>query len=300
MISKYSIHSIFPRTLTTEQADELTKLIMTCRRESGCSFYADLDDCGEDYKFSRFFFYYNNSGLLVHASWISVLSGREWNLFSFTHPEYRKQGCLQEALLQLKNELSQMPRLPHIYIPVSPENEPAVTILQKLSGQIAYSDYLMEIDPHTVSADAFPLPSGLVREEFAMDDGSHCLFYHLRTSSDLSDSQGRRRRKHHHTGTIQEIGSCMITEKGGFCFLSHLEIKKKYRNRGFGTLLMSNMLKTMAQKQIVSLKLHTDSRNVPAIRLYQKLGFSIIQQIDMWEIPEFFSSAFSNPQPASR
>lgn len=277
--------------LPPEISDELTAFIIACRNRTDCPLYADLGDYREDYGFPRFFFYHNSDGLLVHASWISVLSHREWNLFSFTHPSYRRQGYFHDALLQLKNALLPMSTLPDIYMPVSPDNEPANVVLQKIHGNIAYSDYLMEIEPHTASIDALSLTLALVREEFTADDGIHCLFYHLRTrKSGISNSGNPRKRTRNHAGAIREIGSCLITEaEHGSCFLSHVEIKKRYRNRGFGTLLVAHVLKDLAKKPFFSVKLHTDSRNVPAIRLYRKLGFGIIHQIDMWEISDCFN-----------
>lgn len=286
MSSEHYIDSAASCTLTQDTSEKLNTLVMLCSRAADYPLYADINDYGEDYGFPRFFFYYNNTGLLIHASWISVLSAGEWNLFSFTHPDYRQRGCFHEAILQIKNVLSQFPKLPDIYVPAAPENEPANSILRKAQGHIAYSDYLMEINPHRADAGAFPVPPGLIREEFVTDDGAQCFFYHLRTQeSGFSGSRSRRQRTRQHTGTIREIGSCLITKTGSnSCFLSHVEIKKKYRNHGFGTLLVSHVLKGLAKQQVVSVKLHTDSRNIPAVRLYQKLGFVISLQIDMWKI----------------
>ena len=276
-------HANISHMLSAEQTDELSALILSSRVKAGCPLYADQEDCREDFGFPRFFFYYNENRNFVHATWISVLSEKEWNLFSFTHPDYRRKGYFHEALLQVKKELSSLRTLPDIYIPVSPENEPAKTALRQMRGEISYCDYLMEIDPHMINADTCHSPCVLIQEELMTQDDGKCLIYHLRTSkSDFFDAKNRRKV---HGGAIQEIGSCLITQAdNNVCFLSHVEIKKRYRNRGFGTILVSLVLQQLAKHQHCTVRLHTDSRNVPAVKLYRKLGFEVSQQIDMWKI----------------
>lgn len=74
----------------------------------------------------------------------------------------------------------------------------------------------------------------------------------------------------------QKIIACIDTIPIGFAgskgnFISHLYVLPEYRNRGIGTSLLSEMLKTYEVDRF----LFTTSGNMPAIRLYRRFGFRI-------------------------
>lgn len=58
--------------------------------------------------------------------------------------------------------------------------------------------------------------------------------------------------------------------------LMNIVIKKCYRGMGFGTFLLTTLLKECSLLSISSLTLEVQDENTPAILLYQKLGFESI------------------------
>ena len=58
--------------------------------------------------------------------------------------------------------------------------------------------------------------------------------------------------------------------------LMNIVVKKSYRNKGVGSLLLKNLMDLFFSFSLVSLYLEVNENNFPAIRLYQKFGFKKI------------------------
>ena len=73
----------------------------------------------------------------------------------------------------------------------------------------------------------------------------------------------------------EEVAECrlLVTDNGRQCYLFGLETKPEFRNRGFATELMTRIAKEYAGRPGAVLRLQVSSENVPAERLYRKLGF---------------------------
>lgn len=56
-----------------------------------------------------------------------------------------------------------------------------------------------------------------------------------------------------------------------------ISLLKEYRNQGYGTLLMSRMIKYLRKEGYKQTSLSVDKNNY-AVRMYKKLGFEIIQE----------------------
>lgn len=58
-------------------------------------------------------------------------------------------------------------------------------------------------------------------------------------------------------------------------FLNNLEIKKEYRNQGYGTQLMNKVINFSKKQGKLHLISQVVSSNKPAIKLHDKVGFTI-------------------------
>ncbi|MCF8226358.1 MAG: GNAT family N-acetyltransferase [Bacteroidales bacterium] len=84
-----------------------------------------------------------------------------------------------------------------------------------------------------------------------------------------------------HTGEI--IGSSWITYDGRRLFLHHFGIKKEYQRQGLGMQLAMETMKFVKEKGC-QVKLEVDSDNIPAKRLYEKIGFGAFPGYDIYMI----------------
>jgi ribosomal protein S18 acetylase RimI-like enzyme len=83
------------------------------------------------------------------------------------------------------------------------------------------------------------------------------------------------------TGKI--IGSSWMTFDGRRIFLHHFGIKKGYRRKGWGEKLALESLKFITEKGCqVKLEVHQD--NLPAIKLYEKMGFESFPDYGLYMI----------------
>jgi len=58
-------------------------------------------------------------------------------------------------------------------------------------------------------------------------------------------------------------------------FLNNLEIKKEYRNQGYGTQLMNKIIDLSKKQDKLHLISQVVASNKPAIKLHEKVGFTI-------------------------
>ncbi|MFX1508064.1 MAG: GNAT family N-acetyltransferase [Promethearchaeota archaeon] len=65
-----------------------------------------------------------------------------------------------------------------------------------------------------------------------------------------------------------------------YTFLADIEIFPDYRNKGLGTLALKSLAKEVKELGFKAIVLHVFKHNVSAKRLYEKLGYTVIQEID--------------------
>jgi RimJ/RimL family protein N-acetyltransferase len=81
-----------------------------------------------------------------------------------------------------------------------------------------------------------------------------------------------------HDGRIIADLTCAIDPRWSLC--SHvavlgMEIQKKYRGQGLGTLMVEHAIEWARRREVVRLELEVFEENGAAIRLYTKFGFEI-------------------------
>lgn len=93
------------------------------------------------------------------------------------------------------------------------------------------------------------------------------------------------------------IGSSWLTFDGRRIFLHHFGISRKYQQKGWGTRLAMESLRFIKEKNCqVKLEVHKD--NLPAKRLYEKVGFGAFSEYDIYMIRkpgEINTALLTNP-----
>ncbi len=76
------------------------------------------------------------------------------------------------------------------------------------------------------------------------------------------------------------IGENLILAFGGFktildeAELMNIVVHKSYRNKGIATLLLKHIISELEKQKIATIHLEVAENNIPAIKLYEKFGFS--------------------------
>ncbi len=58
--------------------------------------------------------------------------------------------------------------------------------------------------------------------------------------------------------------------------IMNIVVKKDYRNKGIGSLILENLILLCNKSNLKSLSLEVNEKNIPAINLYKKFGFKNI------------------------
>lgn len=59
-----------------------------------------------------------------------------------------------------------------------------------------------------------------------------------------------------------------------------ISIDKNFRRKGYGEKLIKESVKEMRLNGVYSILLYVNTKNLPAVRLYEKIGFRIITEIE--------------------
>lgn len=83
----------------------------------------------------------------------------------------------------------------------------------------------------------------------------------------------------------EEATECFLSPFGGGAgwYLYHLETKEAFRRQGLATRLIFEVMKDIAAQGAKILRLQVSSKNMPAERLYRKLGFRTEEQRDYYK-----------------
>lgn len=73
----------------------------------------------------------------------------------------------------------------------------------------------------------------------------------------------------------EAVGSLRCDINGDFAYIGRVCIMPKYRNRGYGTLLMHKAEDYCAKEGVKCIALHTTAHNVPLIRFYMNVGYIV-------------------------
>lgn len=87
------------------------------------------------------------------------------------------------------------------------------------------------------------------------------------------------------TGIIndKEIGQSIISVFDTTVCIHDVEIYEQYREKGYGYRLIGTLLNHIFEKYNLAI-LHVTKENTPAYRLYKKIGFVTVQELEYYEI----------------
>ena len=74
-----------------------------------------------------------------------------------------------------------------------------------------------------------------------------------------------------------DVGTITVEEEIGTVFLNLIEIRPEYQGRGLGTALIRDVLRD-AHNRDLPVKLHVLKTNLRARQLYERLGFTILEE----------------------
>ncbi len=86
------------------------------------------------------------------------------------------------------------------------------------------------------------------------------------------------------TASTEDIAYCRLSFQPSFNVISNVYVDEKLRGNGLGSIFMEHFVTDYFSKYKKPLVLNVRSINIPAVRIYQKCGFKIIETVKYYVI----------------
>ena len=173
---------------------------------------------------------------------VYILDDNNVEICTFVHPDDRKKHIGQKLLNLFFDDYDTT----NIEVSMAPNNNLGIKFLIQNNFQLSSTELLM-----SVQLSSF-IKKNTYKPSFKKVFSSHTFKY-------IMDNK--------------YIGSCHISFLSDtHIFISDVEISENYRNKGLGYQFMREVFDNFAPF-FTSASLHVSKENIPAYKLYQKLGF---------------------------
>ena len=163
-----------------------------------------------------------------------------WECCAFTRPGCRRKGYASRLLDTACGEGAPLEEGDILF--AADGNSPAgIRALECLGAQAAEEEYLIALGPPA-------------------EDGAPF-------SASLLDADGR------------ELGSCLLSPSGSSVCLSSLHIQEELQGKGLGTAFLGLLLPALAEEGFSRIILQVSGSNAPALALYKKTGFRVMETL---------------------
>ncbi|MCR5629849.1 GNAT family N-acetyltransferase [Eubacterium sp.] len=201
-------------------------------------------------------------------------------VYAMVDPEHRRQGIFKALYDSFMVEFNYF-KFESVSFPMHKDNETAINILKKMEGYKYSTEYILEYN--------------LVSNENATNSGQQNTTIDkitsnkkqalTLTSSTTEDSDIVYYLEDYALGHFKRtIGSLLITIDGDTACLSHFEISKSKRNKGYGRKMLNLLCEELRAKNISKILLQVTSNNPAALHLYTSYGFTVQSELDYYNI----------------
>ena len=244
----------------------IKKLEFLCREYDNTFSTAELE-CGPlpDRHFRSFFLYYIRERLAGEL-YIFIDENNNAQITALVDPVWRRRGIFKQLLKAARSELKKY-RIKTVYIVCEPDCRSAADVCTHMGLKYAYSDHFMSIIASEASAVLQKTDISEVELSSVAAEGSKEEPAVILRSGDGKDIA---------------VAHALLTDDKCACIYG-VEVNEEYRRRGFGRLVVLKLLEVLCEKDSdIIAKLHVSSDNIPAMSLYQSLGFRSENQLDYY------------------
>ncbi len=193
---------------------------------------------------------------LIGALAILPLDETTIECIALIHPSARRKGFFTRLLKHARRDFARFDFL----FPVPEGAHDIMASLQAIDARYDHTDLMMEC----LTAewpDAQILPDALIPENLIPEEHLPEVFLWPED-------------------TDTPIGSCRVIPLSPDCVcLCQVEISPALRGLGHGTAMIRRLLSLLCQCGICRILLHVEKENIPAVALYKKTGFRVIETL---------------------
>lgn len=274
--------------ITSTQRTEMEELIRICCLAEPIRLSIPLPAADEPLSGECFFALYDHNQLisLIHLFYPDYTVGE---LIGFTDPKYRRQGYFNQ-LLDCAADVADELGLCQVYVISDGRSTDTELALNALGLDTEYTEYMLEKSLTAQIVTESSAPQSLAETETMllkeihpseMDAEFFCRIFNVSSSESSSYlaeiSSDARIRTFIFTKNGRVLGQAQITMMDGLAYLSGYGILPEFRRQGLGLAFLHLLEKTLAAEGITKLTLQVSSKNKPALSLYRKDGFDILE-----------------------
>ena len=249
-------------TLTDKQKKDIMTLHDACIETDGKNALLYCDEGDNIYPKLNTFYYAYESEKLVGYAGVFAPDGYVMTIYPLTHPKYRRRGIFKSLFEMITDEFNYF-KYETFSFPVNPDYELGKKICKHLGAYEYSTEHLMILDIKEKSNVSTPF----FLSSYDTEGGSVYL---------LCEKTLKLFTRH--------IGSLEITRDLNTVCLSHFEIARSKRGKGYGRLMLKLLCNDLFDKGIDTIILHVSSNNPIALKLYESFGFKIKESMTYMNI----------------
>ena len=96
----------------------------------------------------------------------------------------------------------------------------------------------------------------------------------------------------------EPVGICKVAVRGDTGWVGGLGVNVPHRNKGIGVVLMRRTIEELRARGVRELWLEVLVQNEPAVRLYERLGFEHVRELEVWSLDELETERHELPSLA--
>ncbi len=253
------------RLVPKKQFDVLT-LDCLCREYDGTFSHAEtVAGAVPDRHFRSFFLYYEGKRLIGEL-YIFPTYTENAEITAIVDPHQRRKGIFTKLLEAAEEELEKY-GIEEYYFVAEPGCEAAGAVIDRMGLEKVYAELVMELrgeNDHNDNTGA---------EKICTDGGKYRVTF-TETGEGLDAFLEE-------TETGETISTSGVSISGPVAFIHDVETKPELRNRGFGSMLIGEVLRRLKSGSAdIKIMLQVRSDNTAAVKLYEKAGFTVSQELD--------------------
>ncbi len=271
---------------------QLMSLDHICREYDSTFSTAELEaGYMPDRHFRSFFLYYEGKRLAGEL-FVFLTGPKSAEITALVDPYHRREGIFTKLFAAAAEELEKY-GIEEILFVSEPDCAAAREVCSRLGLEKKYSEMMMELTENEACGSGLTGAESPEDNRVMIEDGPEdnttgsedAAADHLIRFEDTED--GLRAFIADPAGK-KDIGHADIAFFGNTAFISHVEIDENMRGRGLGKKLVGAVIakitKTRGGKDGMTanpvIRLQVRSDNIPAVALYEKLGFVTVSRLD--------------------
>lgn len=199
-------------------------------------------------------YYATCNGTQIGFIHVDCLEGFYAELYGYVLPEFRNQKIMSLLFDTLLNDYDDYT----MTITIDPRNRNEMNIISHFGFECVRTEYLMKTDLQKFK----PQKNTVLLKSIPTESGEKYLY--------IEDNK--------------IIGSCIVDKINSSCACIHdVFINENDRNQGYGLILMTSILSHLNSDFHYAI-LHVTKENIAAVKLYNKLGFEVVESAFVFEI----------------